>query len=445
MTRVLVAIVAVALACSSASSQDEVVSLVTLGDSLGEGVQSADANLRTQPYSYFNRIAQQMGVNFPLPLILSAPTGRVSTTEKRTRLNPNLAARNLAVSGADIHSLLNERFVLPVDTETDLVLMPRTGSQIEIAEQLRSRFYAVWIGNNDVLSAILDWENLNASPMTSVAAFTADYTSMINRLKALNTKVVVGTLPDVSQISFMLGPEDLIRFLGSNFGLPEGHFTSFPAAMLIKLGFDDGSLIQDPNYVLDPQEVATIQGRTSDFNQLIKITAQAAGMAVADIAAHFHTLGQNPPVFHGLPLTFRFQGGMFSLDTVHPSNIAHALAALAFIDAANRHYGMQIPLISQNELDQIAASDPFVDWNGNLRVRGRPLAGLLETLGPFVGLSGDFTDNPGSPRVSPVSAPDKRLGEAFKRQYLLLKGLPASTPWTRQDAIAAVRETFRPF
>ena len=42
---------------------------VALGDSLGEGVQSADASYRTQPFSYPNLIAAQMGVNFPLPLI----------------------------------------------------------------------------------------------------------------------------------------------------------------------------------------------------------------------------------------------------------------------------------------------------------------------------------------------------------------------------------------
>jgi hypothetical protein len=387
-----------------------------------------------------------MGVYFPLPLIVSSPTGRVSSaTEVRRRLNPSLAARNLATSGADIHSILNERFVLPIDTEADLVLMPRTGSQIEIAEQLRSRLYFVWIGNNDALGAILDWEHLNAAPLTGLAVFTADYTSLVTRLKALNTKAVLGTLPDVSQIGFLFSPQDLIRFLGSNFGLPDGHFTTLPAMMLIKLGFDDGSLIQDPNYVLDPQEAAAIQARTRDFNQVITQTAAAAGMAVADIAGHFSTLTQNPPVFHGLPLTLRYQGGLFSLDAIHPSNIAHALAALVFIDAANRHYGMQIPLISQTELEQIAAADPFIDWNGNLRVRGRPLAGLLETLGPFVGLSGDFNDHPASLPISPNSEPDKRLGEAFKRQYLLLKGLPPSTPWTKQDAIAAVRETFRAF
>jgi hypothetical protein len=131
------------------------------------------------------------------------------------------------------------------------------------------------------------------------------------------------------------------------------------------------------------------------------------------------------------------------MDGFHPSNIEHALAANEFIEAANARYGLQIPVISQDGLNQIAANDPFIDWNGNYIIRGRPLAGLLETIGPFVGISGDYTEGPGSLRVRPAPGRiDKRLGEAFKQQYLLLKGLPASTPWTEQTAVAAMREVF---
>ena len=40
---------------------------IAMGDSIGEGVQSADASTRTQPFELWNLIAQQMGVSFPLP------------------------------------------------------------------------------------------------------------------------------------------------------------------------------------------------------------------------------------------------------------------------------------------------------------------------------------------------------------------------------------------
>jgi hypothetical protein len=63
-------------------------------------------------------------------------------------------------------------------------------------------------------------------------------------------------------------------------------------------------------------------------------------------------------------------------------------------------------------------------------------------LGPFLGVSGDFSDQPGAARVAPAGNIDKQLGQAFKQQYLALKGLPASTPWTQADAMAAMLELF---
>src|SRR5215831_8232409 len=61
---------------------------VGLGDSIGEGVQSADASQWTQPFSYQNLIANRMGANFPLPLIQSGPLGRVGDTTLRSRIAP---------------------------------------------------------------------------------------------------------------------------------------------------------------------------------------------------------------------------------------------------------------------------------------------------------------------------------------------------------------------
>jgi len=439
----IIALVVVALSGSAVRSQNIGASFVALGDSIGEGVQSADANVRTQTNIMANLIAQQMGVSFPLPLIDTSPSATIFSTEGRRRIFPNVGAFNLAVSGATISDLLNNRFQQPIDTETDLVLMPRTGSQMEIAEQLHAPFNLVWIGSNDVDAAVLQFDHLDASQMTDVASFTSDFTNMVNRFKAMNTKVVVGTIPDVTKTGFVLTGPELQRLVGSDFGLPQGSFTTLPEALLIKIGEDDGSNIQDPNYVLDPQEIAAIQTRTQELNNVITQTASAAGFAVVDIWGTFLDQIANPPVFFGVPLTPRFQGGLLSMDGFHPSNIEHALAANRFIEAANARYGLQIPAISQDGLNQIAANDPFIDWNGNYIIRGRPLAGLLETIGPFIGISGDYTEGPGSARFRPAPGRvDKRLGEAFKQQYLLLKGLPASTPWTKQTAVAAMREVF---
>jgi hypothetical protein len=253
---------------------------------------------------------------------------------------------------------------------------------------------------------------------------------------------VFGTIPDVTQIGFVFSPSDLLRFTGTDCGLPQGSYTTGPTALLIKLGLSDCSILQNPDYVLDPTEIATIQQRLQQFNQIMASDAAGAGFGVVDIYGLFQQIELTPPVYFGVPLTVKFNGGLLSLDGVHPSDIGHALAANAFIQVANETYGMNTPLLTQDQLNQIAAADPFIDWNGNLIVRGRPLAGALETLGPFLGISGDYSDTPPAASVAGAAKVDPALGQAFMRQYQMLKGLPVSTHWTSMDAIAAMKDVF---
>jgi hypothetical protein len=436
-----VALLSWALAAAPAYTQTP-PPIVGMGDSIGEGVQSADASSRTQPNTYLNLIAKQMGVSFPLPLIQSGPLSDIFSVKGRKRIDPNALASNLAVSGATVDSILNDVAGQPIDDETDLVLQPRTGSQMQIAESLQSPFTVCWIGNGDVLGAVLAWNNLNATQMTSVEQFTTDYAQIIAGLKSWNTKAVVGTIPDVTSIGFVVSREDMIAFLGQDYGLPEGSYTTVPTMLLIKLGLKPPSILQDPNYVLDPTEVATIQQRLQTFNQIIMSDAAGAGIPVGDIYTVFQQLQQNPPVYNGVALTRRFNGGILSLDGVHPSNIGHGLSANVFIAAVNQAYGMGIPPLSQDQLTQIADADPFIDWDGDLVVRGRPLAGLLETLGPALGISGDLNDRPGAPRAAAVAGINPAAGQAFMQQYLALQGLPPNTPWGPDDAVKAMQQIF---
>jgi lysophospholipase L1-like esterase len=423
----------------------EVTMMVGMGDSIGEGVQSADANLRTQPDSYLNLLAGQIGVDLPLPLIKTSPRGVVGDTTYRSRLFPYVRGLNLAVSGATVHALLydqaNASLIRQIDSETDLVLFPRVGSQMEIAEAIKSPLVVCWIGSNDVLSAVLAFDHLDASQMTPVEEFSADFSQLVQRLAKLTNRVVFANIPPVTQIGFLVDREDLIRFLGSDYGLPEGSYTTVITMLLIKLGLDDGSLLQDPNYVLDASEIETIRTRIETFNQLIKERAASIGMPVVDIYGMFEDAVENPPVFFGIPLSSRYLGGMFSLDGVHPSNIGHAMIANAFIQAINSHFQESIPPLSQEMLDTVFLEDPFVDKDGDLQVRGRPFAGLLETLGPSLGISGDFNDRiPDNYQLTG----DKSAGRRFIERYLSLQGKDPLTAseWTQKDAEEALRHIF---
>lgn len=411
--------------------------LVGLGDSLGEGDQSVNASTVTQPNSYLNLIARQMGVPFPLPLIQSGFLGVVGSTLGRSRVDPSVGAFNLAVSGADVRSLLMDVSQPPIDSETDLVLSPRSGSQISIAERLRAPFMICWIGNNDSLGAVVsNWNHLDGSQTTPVDQFAADYDQIVQRLSALGGKVVLGNLPNVTQIAFLFGPGDLEAFLGGNFGLARGSYTTLPVMLLLRLGLSDGSILQDPNFVLDQGEARTIGRAVQAFNIIIASEAANAGMAVADINTMFNEVAQNPPVINGMAITNRFLGGIFSLDAVHPSNVGYAVVANAFIRAANAQLKMNIPPISHVDLLKIALADPFIDWDQDLKVRGRPFTGLLETFGVFMGISGDRPN----PRPGPGVFPE--MGQRFMREYFTVRGMDPNTRWTPQDAIDAMRFIF---
>jgi hypothetical protein len=378
---------------SIVASAQAPVPFVGMGDSIGQGVQSADASAATQGYSFLNLIAWRMGADLSLPLIRTGPLGAVGSTLGRSRINSAARSRNLAVSGADVDSILTDRATAltpgEIDSETELVLFPQTGSQIEIAERLRPAVVACWIGNNDALDAALAFDELDATQLTPIPEFTAKFTELVQRLNAMGTKAVFGTIPDVTGIGFLLNRQDLIRFLGSDPGMPDGYLTSVPAMVLVKLGLQSPAIFSNPNFVLDPTEQAIISGHVSALNNVIRTTAAAHGMAIADMHAIFNVLSLAPFDFVGTTLTTRFLGGLFSLDAVHPSNTGHALSAFFFIDALNKQYGLGIPQIDSASLYWLVQTDPHVDRDGDGKVAGRLGAGLLETMMSLLNITGD--------------------------------------------------------
>jgi hypothetical protein len=367
-----------------------------MGDSIGEGVQSADASAATQPSSYLNWVAFKIGVPFALPLIQTGPFAVVGDTDQRSRLFPAVPPANLSVSGADVSSLLDDTADATneneINSETDLVLFPYLGSQMEVAEFLNPLLIICWIGNNDVLSAVTSFDQLDASQMTSVAQFEERFTELVERLGNLDSVVVLANIPDVTNIAFLVDGEDLVKFVGSDFGLPEGDYTTLPALLLIKLGLDDGSLLQDPNFILDSSEVQQVRERTQAFNQIIAETAAGIGAPVLDVNSIFGQFASSPPVVGTIPLTTRFLGGLFSLDGVHPSNIGHLLLADSMLWLINSSFGTSFPAVTESEYMMTFFTDPFLDKDQDGRVAGRPFAGLLETIGWLLGITGDEND-----------------------------------------------------
>lgn len=432
------------ISCTSGESP-----FVAIGDSISEGVQSADANLQTQPNCFPYLIAKQIGFKLPLPWIQSSPIGVVGDTQFRKRLFPDYPAANLAVSGADISDVLLKTTSDNGDKEIDLVLSPYLGmSQIEIAEISTAPFVIAWVGNNDVLMAVTDFDELNEmhiqNAMTSVINFKEDFQELVGRLSAAGKKAIYGNIPDVTKIGFLVDKEDLVRILGNDFGLEEGNFTTIVVMFMLKLGLVGPEILEDPDFILDEDEISIIQERIEDFNAIIDETVSDTSIvadgsaAVVDINMLLDDYAANPPIFAGITIKPNYLGGLFSLDGVHPSNIGQALIANAFIKANNNNFVFKVDQLTEDELNQITLADPFVDVDGNGVVRGRTGAGLLETMAPFLGISGDNEEYVFAMSAVPQS------DQSVVKEYLKVKGYdPVLVDlWKKKDYINMFKDIF---
>jgi len=280
----------------------------------------------------------------------------------------------------------------------------------------------------------------------------------VSRLDAAGAKAAFGTIPDITSIAFLLNRQDLIRFLGQDYGLPAGSLVGLPAMMLVKLGLLPGSVFSDPNYVLDPTEQQIISTRINQLNAVIYNTVTAHNMALVDTHGIFQFLSQNTLNLFGVNLTTRFLGGLFSLDGVHPSNIGHGLAAYFFIDALNQRYGANISQIDGYTLYLLTAGDPFIDKDHDGKITGRFGLGLLETVFNLLGLSGDSNDGqlviptaastetasaasaPGPAAAGPISTTKQQQKRALD-EYAKQTGHDLRT-MTREEQVRAMHEMF---
>ena len=85
----------------------------------------------------------------------------------------------------------------------------------------------------------------------------------------------------------------------------------------------------------------------ASYNQTLATLAASKGFAIVDINTFFNNVAANGIVVDGTKFTAEFvNGGLFSLDGVHPSNQGYAIVANEFIKAINLKWGSNIPPIN---------------------------------------------------------------------------------------------------
>lgn len=299
---------------------------------------------------------------------------------------------NLSIPGATVGALLALTGREPQQageptavTFGRFILRGLGGSAVDQAVSQNPTFVAMWIGGNDFLGSVLSGTDQG---MTSAADFKTRYEAVLDSIitRVPGTGMVVGTLPTnpvtapvVSTIPpFIINPTTRQPVLGPNGQpifyisetgpVPPGSFILLTAQGRLATGFGFPAVPPFnalPNAgkplpasdVITPTEAAAIVARVTEYNTIITAAAAARDIPVADIKGLFDRVSYNTLTgqggMHVGPIHVRsdyIQGGFFSLDGFHLTDLGYLLFANEYIRAINAGYDTEIPLASITQL-----------------------------------------------------------------------------------------------
>jgi lysophospholipase L1-like esterase len=369
----IVSLLTAALAAANLASAQGFQSFskyVALGDSLTAGYMSGSLVKTRQLNSYPALIARSAAVagfeqpyitepGLPPELVLQAIVpSPVIVPKSATAGSPeNLALPrpydNLGVPGATSTDLL-----VTVSGGFHDVVLRGLGTALQQGLALRPTVVTLWIGNNDILGAVVRGSAVDGVTMTPVDVFRANYQSIVDTLRASGASVAAANLPDVLTIPYataisryvidpgtgqpLLVGGQPVPLLGPSGPLTEGNLVLLSASSLIAQGIGvptslgGRGLPLPPEVILDPNEIAIIRDRVSSFNQIIAQACSAARFPVVDAFALSQELATTGRNVGGIRLSSAFlSGGVFSYDGVHLTEIGYALIANEWIRSMN--------------------------------------------------------------------------------------------------------------
>jgi lysophospholipase L1-like esterase len=380
--------------------------LVVVGDSLAAGVENGSLEDSQQEHGFANVIAQQAGAPLVLPLV-PAP-GLPNTLELVSsqfppvieqvpgtvpfppRDNPFVNITDLAVPGQAVADALNLKPNTNVanagitQLATDLVLgfpcpflLPCPAlSQVQRAVLLRPTALIVDIGNNDILGAVTSGQlqSLLSDPNTFLLNFNNSYGSLLDSLALTGATLVVGNIPDVTEVPQLIPVSKLAQ--AQNLPLllvlealgvgPLDYVTlpALPAVEAILSGSTRGPLRvscmpASPTHpcVVTFAQAVGVRLVTIEMNLIIQLQAALHTAVVVDLFSLIDNLHANGYKVGNFSLTTDYLGGLFSLDGLHPSNTGYGIMANEFIKEINAAFHTRIP---PADILQIAEHDPLV-------------------------------------------------------------------------------------
>jgi len=367
---------------------------VSFGNSITAGIQSAGLSDSLQQLAYPVLLAQAMKTRFyypslnnpgcppPITFIFTSPPTRLggaadtSCALRNPALPPYI--NNVAFPGADVIELLRTNYAPPQPpaSATDAYKLFLLGGRTELqrAREVLPTFVSVWVGNNDVLGAILDTGNAGqAADITPPDSFTARYTALLDSIDSFGSVrggVLLGVVqvtgaPYVSQgrayaaasasIPTMTVLPNCLAFqqltaTDTAFVYVPFHYGA-PIVARAAAGVPDTLDCANPHVISVPEAVNMIS-TVAQYNATIQQAAATRNWLFLDPNVLLRTLGQNPAQIRPFPAfppdpnaTAAPFGTAVSRDGVHPSTSTQKLIAQALQQAINAFYSSAIPAI----------------------------------------------------------------------------------------------------
>lgn len=381
---------------------------VALGNSITAGFQSAGLNDSLQAVAYPVLLARAMGSVFfvpymarlgcPPPLLnvftqarLSppnpAPPSTAATCYLRANQFPPPFLSNLGVPGAEVLEAFNytDPGIIPSSTDVYRTFLMGGHTQVAAATRAQPTFVSVWLGNNDVLGAILDPANAgNPALVTPPATFATRFNALLDSLDQIGSiqgGVLIGTVqaalaPYSSQGRAYAAAAASIPTLIvlpnclASQPIPGGTAPLDSARVLIPFHYGAPLVAQaaggtpttldcSVQQVISVTEALNMIGAVQGYNATISAAATARGWAYLDPNTLLAQLLADPNAFRAFPAfppppptpvdsntTVRAPfGTAVSRDGIHPSTSTHRLTAQALRAAINAHYSTTIPAI----------------------------------------------------------------------------------------------------
>ncbi len=368
---------------------------VSLGNSLTAGFQSFGINDSTQLESYAVLLAEQMGLEvgseFNVPLMnppgCPAPITNIFTQERLGGTSATdcvlrqapipTSIHNVAFPGADVLELLDlfSPDIVPSVTDVYKTFLLGGRTEIQAAREILPTFVTVWIGNNDVLGAILDQTDPgNSSLITPPGTFATRYASVMDSLDSFGS-IQGGVLIGVVQVTgapyvsrggayFLAGTAIPTLTVDVNClafqvipGTSDTAFVMVPfhygAPLIAQAGAGIPTTLDcSVPQVISDQEALNMIATVAQYNAAIAQEAADRDWVFVDPNPLLVQLAADPSAIRPFPafppdpafLTAPF-GTAISRDGIHANAVTHRLVADALIAAINAKYGTTIASI----------------------------------------------------------------------------------------------------